>query len=119
MTTPNVELAYRVLDHIDANPGSWKQDKWWCGTGGCLAGWTCALSGETPNPGGWDLDRTPNGTHVPERAAQLLGFLDREDLDAAGEAAGKDAWLFYSENTREDLGQYVAAIFGPRPAVTA
>lgn len=49
MTTPNAELAYRVLDHIDAHPESWIQKTWWCGSGGCFAGWTAELSGEHPD----------------------------------------------------------------------
>lgn len=114
MTAPNAELAYRVLDHIDAHPESWNQGAWWCGTSGCFAGWTCALSGETP--AGDYVD----GVYVPERAAQLLGFDDRDHLDAVSDAAdGGEAWLFYSDNTREDLGRYVEAIFGPRPGATA
>jgi hypothetical protein len=118
MTAPNAELAWRVLDHIDAHPESWDQGLWWCDTSGCFAGWTCTLSGERPIDGGYDIDHVPNGTSVPERAAQLLGFKDREDLDAAGEAVG-DAWLFCGDNDREDLGKYVEAIFGPRPDAVA
>jgi hypothetical protein len=105
VTTPNAELAYKVLDHIDAHPESWDQGVWWCGSSGCYAGWTVALSGEAPT---LDVD-------IPQRAAQLLGFEDREEMDRITDDAGEDNWLFYSENTREDLGRLVVEIFGPRP----
>jgi len=108
-TKPNAELAYRVLDHIDANPKSWDQGVWWCGTSGCFAGWTCALSGEQP-----ERDYA-NGIYVPERAAQLLGFETRDDMDVVTDVAGEQSWLFSPDNTREDLGRMVAEIFGPRP----
>jgi hypothetical protein len=119
---PNAELAYRVLDHIDAHPEQWNQKRWWCGTSGCFAGWAVTLSGEQVNA---DACVTANGLimHVSDRAAQVLGFPDEDALiDAAIEAMGggipeeDDApALFNAGNTREDLGRLVAEIFGPRP----
>jgi hypothetical protein len=131
---PNAELAYRVLDHIDAHPETWMQDRWWvrdaeiwiegkdepdCGTAGCFAGWACTLSGETPRKTPYKVVAGPDDLEVPERAAQLLGFADWDALDYYhGEVADRpcDTWLFNSSNTRDALGRLVAEIFGPRPA---
>lgn len=126
MTRPNAELAYRVLDRIDADPASWNQ-AWWlietgCGTTACFAGLTCVLSGDQPDfgdpdspvvPGrGWTFSSTVNtkASHatVSWRAEQLLG-IDEEQADR----------LFLSSNTRADLGDIVEQVFGPRPGVPA
>lgn len=128
-TTPNAELAYLVLDHIDAHPEDWNQRNW-CGTAKCFAGWTVELSGERVREYGQVIGQ-PDGVHVGERAAQLLGFINESQLNAAGPAAvypdgepdedegegGPEYELFSAVNTREDLGRLVAEIFGPRSAV--
>lgn len=120
-TKPNADLAYRVLDHIDAHPEQWEQDiyigKAECGTVACFAGWTVLLSGEKPFFGQHDtgtetswLDHDGNRVHVPARAEELLrasrwareGYDDEEDL-------------FSGANNRADLGRLVGEIFGPRP----
>jgi hypothetical protein len=115
---PNAELAYKVLDHIDAHPEQWDQGLWWieqdddfCGTVGCFAGWTCALSGERPT---LDEDGDPlaHGVPVAERAAQLLGFAAECELD---DAIPEGRSLFSPTNSRRDLGRLVAGVFGPRP----
>lgn len=118
---PNAELAYRVLDHINAHPEQHDQGTWItvgtdCGTVACFAGWTCLLAGDMPatplfhhsnevsrvtvvDDGNEDHahDRT-----VKYRAAELLGLY-----------SGEWRLLFY---TRSDaLPRVVAEIFGPRP----
>lgn len=118
MTTPNAELAYKVLDHIDAHPEQWQQDlyigKTECGTVACFAGWTVLLSGGVPHHwSGRSDDVTAevifdgNEESVSYRAQLLLGA---------------DRWvredLFDVYNTREDLGRLVEEIFGPRPKPT-
>lgn len=102
---PNAELAYKVLDHIDAHPEQWDQ-KHWCGTAMCFAGWTVALSGIKvdeegfiPLPGGGE-------EHLSNRASRLLGFADTEVVEYS---------LFSAIATRKELGAAVAEIFGPRP----
>lgn len=35
-TKPNAELAYAVLDQIDAHPETWDQGDWDCGTTACF-----------------------------------------------------------------------------------
>jgi hypothetical protein len=117
-TTPNAELAYRVLDHIDANPSKHDQ-RHWCGTAQCFAGWAVELAGERP------ISREEpyvlvdgQEIHVGHRAAQLLGFRSEEALNQAAfnEIGEVDEYeLFSSNNTREDLGSIVEAAFGPRP----
>lgn len=122
MTTPNAELAYRVLDQIDAHPEQWQQLSWIsrpagddCGTAGCFAGWTCMLSGDKPCWEFADSEETVtvivegqgnslDGMLVGMRAVELLGITTDQKHD-----------LFHELNTREDLGRLVAEIFGPRP----
>jgi len=113
VTAPNAQLAYRVLDQIDAHPELWDQGVWIirkngdCGTAGCFAGWACLLSGASPY---FDGDRPVTAyvmqdgvmARVEHLAEDLLG------IDDGGE-------LFDTANTREDLGRLVAEIFGPRP----
>jgi hypothetical protein len=121
----NARAAYEVLDQIDAHPASWVQSVYWCGTGGCFAGWRAVLSGETPvliDGFGFQLE---TGVHIADRAAQLLGFPDVYALDAytdqrwaeEGEEDREDRpdWLFDSTNVRQDLGELVRLIFGLRP----
>jgi hypothetical protein len=141
MTAPNAELAYKVLDHIDANPDSWRQMYWLrrteCGTAACFAGWTSLLSGDKP---AWLSEGSLTGNfvstdggdeYVPRRAVQLLGFADEDEMNraaygalaaSAGAAIDADDFtlaepfeLFDGGNTREDLGRIVEALFGPRP----
>jgi hypothetical protein len=119
--TPNAELAYRALDHIDAFPEQHEQGVWIannaCGTVACLAGRVCLLSGDQPDDDIYENDRTagvlPAGadesTDVSERAAELLGLPGYDPESAYGHP------LFNARNTRDDLGRLVAEIFGPRP----
>lgn len=122
MSTPNAALAYLTLDHIDAHPESWDQRRWWCGTSGCFAGWTVTLSGKTVVLGGYvRIGPGPDDiAHVSQLAAQLLGFddqwtLDETAFDILGQPDDDEYALFSSDNTREDLGRIVEAVFGPRP----
>jgi hypothetical protein len=119
---PNAELAYLVLDYIDAHPEQWDQGTWVsrpgdCGTAGCFAGWVCLLSGDQPifAVDADETDRVSSAgdeVYVPERAAYLLDIEFSDDL-TWGNA------LFNPNQNREELGARVAAIFGPRPAVSA
>jgi hypothetical protein len=107
--TPNAELAYAVLDQIDAHPETWNQATWDCGTSACIAGWAVRLSGgrsEERFPVTVVVDGPPEivGLEVGEAAMVLLG----SDCLTADD-------LFDSGNTRADLGRLVAEIFGPRP----
>lgn len=122
--TANAALAYQVLDHIDAHPERWRQSVYIftadCGTVACFAGWACLLSGEEPDYE--DLPQAPTarlqgGESVPDRAQELLGasrYLSDVTNDSDDE---RD--LFLEGNTREELGEMVSEIFGPRPAVTS
>lgn len=135
---PNAELAYRVLDHIDADPASWDQATWIkrtdCGTVACFAGWAVQLAGGEVEVDRWgwskvELDGevyTLPGVHsfadialwalniehyyVPGVACPDCGAPGCEDEDH------EPPELFDVANTREELGEYVEAIFGPRPA---
>lgn len=121
MTTPNAELAYKVLDHIDAHPELWQQylyiGRAECGTVACFAGWTVLLSGGKPRHWSGRSNAVTDEVifdgkeeNVSYRA-QLL--LDADRRVREGEVDEED--LFDGQNTREDLGRLVAEIFGPRP----
>jgi hypothetical protein len=42
---PNIDVLDQALTFISDHPEQHKQDKWVCGTGGCLAGWGAMLNG--------------------------------------------------------------------------
>jgi hypothetical protein len=118
--TPNAELAYRVWDHILANPDQHASDVWIyrgdpeCGTAACVAGWACLLSGDEPVYTFADEDEANtvefdgNTDRVARRAAALLGIECDED-DVYGHP------LFHVGNSVTVIGRLVAEIFGPRP----
>ncbi len=121
----NARAAYEVLDRIDADPKSWVQGTWWCNTGGCFAGHRVVMSGEklrTVDSSGHLVEiiyRTEAGAEIADRAAQLLGFPTADALDDYTwdeDGAILSGTLFSGSNDRRDLGRYVEAIFGPRPA---
>ena len=110
MSAPNAELAYRILDQIDAHPDSWDQGVWDCGTSACFAGWAVRLSGGSADMDAYVVDGPPElvGMHVETAARTVLRLDDGEDeVD--------DGWLFGPDNDREGLGRMVDEIFGPRP----
>lgn len=114
---PNAELAYRVLDHIDAHPASWNQSEWVCGSAACFAGWAVKLSGgvmvESTDADVIEGPAELVGKTAERAAYRVLGITEAQ----AGWPLSAE-WLFDGDNTREDLGRLVAGIFGPRPAVT-
>jgi hypothetical protein len=119
--TPNADLAYRVLDQIDAYPETWDQSTWDCGTSACFAGWAVRLSGWKVNTDQGisqvviDGPEHVIGLEIDEAAQIALGsdcYLRRDDADDPDDPDD----LFFSCNTREDLGRLVAGIFGPRPS---
>lgn len=118
-TAPNADLAYRVLDQIDAHPESWAQEAWvdGCGTAYCFAGWALTLTGHKLKPhddGFIELDGRVCARPyiVSGTAARELGI---SGLDYRSTASN----LFYPYNTRKDLGRIVAETFGPRPTEAA
>jgi hypothetical protein len=113
--TPNAELAYAVLDQIDAHPETWNQAVYDCGTAACFAGWAVRLSGWTA---GKDLDEW---TVVVDGPDNLLGVhvSDAATIALRSECTFGEEDLFASYQTRSDLGRLVAEIFGPRPGGAA
>lgn len=122
-TKPNAELAWRVIDHIDAHPQSWDQEHWVCGTSACFAGWAVRLSGaeiaqihEDVIDSAIVIGGPQSLIELPvDEAAEMVLRIGRHgphgdyiDVRQAGD-------LFAGGNTREDLGHLVAKIFGPRP----
>jgi hypothetical protein len=122
VTDPNAELAYRVLDQIEAHPELHKQGEWLvktdCGTAGCFAGWAVMLSGAEPQQlsarAVSDMVLYDGRLRfVPGLARDLL----RSECVADEGADGVD--LFETYHSLVELRVLVAEIFGPRPAVTA
>jgi hypothetical protein len=120
---PNAELAYRVLDHIDAHPELWNQ-RVYIGrydgvTVACFAGRAALLSGAEPVYADDSCKRTVTVWAagklwcIWEYAVELLG-ISRIDVDPDG-----DGDLFEPLNTRADLGRLVTQVFGPRPGGAA
>jgi hypothetical protein len=111
----NAELAYRVLDHIDAHPRQWDQTTWIrdgeCGTTACFAGWTVLLSGHRVEycHNYVSYCGTIDGDHVSVRAVAA------RDLGIPLEVAWWSE-LFAGGVTRDQLGRLVEQIFGPRPS---
>lgn len=119
MLKPNAELAYRVLDHIDAHPEQWRQGIYIgeaeCGTVACFAGWAVLLSGHEPF---FENDRGRTSMCIVEGREMDVSFRAQQLLRAdrwAREGIKDEEDLFDGGNTREDLGRLVAEIFGPRP----
>lgn len=122
MTAPNAARAYAVLDRIDADPDSHDQGWWFmrseCGTTACFAGLTCIIAGDQPD---FDVD----GDSSPEDGWTYTGALKTVDGgESSASVRARDLLgidylqgkrLFYGSNTREQLGDLVAEIFGPRP----
>jgi hypothetical protein len=118
MTEPNAELAYKVLDHIDAHPEQWNQGDWLgktsCGTAGCFAGWAVVLAG-------LDLLFDEPDPEFPDYSPALfvIGADGQRDIpSAARDVLGlkESGFLFSPVNTRKGLGIIVAELFGPRPS---
>lgn len=122
MATPNAELAYKVLDHVERHRAAFNMDTWVyspddtavklddllsekCGTTACFAGWAILLSGYEMR-GGVYRDGELVASIFSVFAADLLGL--------SGDQADD---LFYADD--EDVKEAVADIFGPRPAASA
>lgn len=111
---PNAELAYQVLDQIDAHPETWNQRVWDCGTAACFAGWAVRLSG----------CRVRTDNFLAEIVAGPKELIGRTVCDAAGVVLRSDGYgpdgtdLFSPDNDREALGEIVYEIFGPRPVTS-
>lgn len=122
--TPNAKLAYRVLDHLTANPhqfdptlapGWYDTDGYTVAenTGTLIGGletWACLLSGdrllEDGFNGEYGVTTTTGDRDMYDRAVELLGLTPEVN----------DWVLGYDENdTVNDLAKNIAEVFGPRP----
>lgn len=111
---PNAELAYKILDQIDAHPEQWVQNHWMttteCGTAYCFAGWAVNLSGGTLQEDVYNVIVASGPPEIDgllvERAADVLLGICSRDLPED---------LYDGYNCRRDLDRIVADVFGPRP----
>jgi hypothetical protein len=106
--TMNKTLLQQVLAKIEADPKSWNQSYWFCGTAACFAGHVCILSGDKPV---FEEFEDENGDWVEDDRSAVIsvaGGGDRKDADdRAQELLGlthdQALSLFSSENTLDDL----------------
>jgi hypothetical protein len=110
MTTINVPLLTRVLDHITVNPKEWEQANWAvktsCGTACCVAGHAAVMTGHTPDfsRGYGRTDMTSDGRLIYEVAQQELGLgADQADAMFAQENTLHDLWAMASEFTDGEI----------------
>lgn len=101
MTTVNVPLLRKILDHITAHPEEHDQEVWAertaCGTVMCLAGHAAVMTGHTiayerRANGDWMVRYCTNGEQIEDVARDALGLTY---LQAAK--------LFDSQNSRDTL----------------
>lgn len=111
----NMELLDQALDHIIANPETWRQDTWRCETGMCVAGWVAELAGET-----WYVDPSKPTDPLPyivsEQGARnafklYTGAWVEDAPDVANRLLGLEtSWpdhrLFNAGNSLADLVKY-------------
>lgn len=111
----NKTLLKQTLEHIKANPESWDQSSWFCGTAACFAGHACLLSGDRPGPeipfafkGAINDVITAEGVQkfTQDRAEELLGISQREA-----------DFLFYQDNRLGDLERMVDNLLNDRHIV--
>lgn len=90
---PNVDLLTKVLDHIERDPKTWRQDSYRsfvdeesaCATAFCFAGHTAVMTGAQVSPYGVGWWLAEDGTldhhattHVSDWARDRLGLTDDE-----------------------------------------
>lgn len=86
---PNIDLMQDVLDHIKANPATWNQSMWRCGTKYCFAGHAALMSGWKPVQGDEVAQWEVRGFRSKEEAlAQYEANLRGE----GGEPRAVDYW---------------------------
>jgi hypothetical protein len=110
---PNIDKLNAVLAKIKADPKSWDQSRWFCGTAACFAGHAmlledCKVTTPTAGFGSFghdvgDSDRVemPNGAVCNvSRAAEEILDLSEDQADA----------LFYYDNELVDLERMIEAL---------
>lgn len=106
--------ALQAIACIEADPESWDQSRWHCGTTCCFAGHLAVNAGY-----GWLSDRGtemegPDGGRVrfaPDVALEILGLDLDDDSAASWDRMGDMENLFEGANTLEDIKEGVDALF--------
>jgi hypothetical protein len=109
---PNIDKLNAVLAKIKADPKSWDQSQWICGTVACFAGHAVLMEGAQPAPPSEDFQRYRTVTPHTDQAL-LCGQI--VDVSAAAEAILgltplQADYLFEQDNELEDLERMVAAL---------
>ncbi len=102
-------LLRRALAGIEANPESWSQQVWLCGTQACLAGWVVAAAEGLSIV---DLDRGPS--LIPFQARRLLGLSPPQASELFYFTFVRLAGSIYREPTFADLCDRVFEVTGVR-----
>lgn len=93
----NIEMLDKVLGHIKANPGSWKQSEWRCGTSYCFAGPAAILSGWKPTGPEKELNWRLRGFETEEIMEEYYKSRIAREEELASRFPG-DKW--YTENLK-------------------
>jgi hypothetical protein len=108
----NIDKLKAVLAKIKADPKSWDQSVWICGTAACFAGHAVLMEGARPaSPSAWFQRYRPVTSHTDR--AVLCGVT--VDVSTAAEVIlgltpSQAGCLFEQENELEDLERMVAAL---------
>lgn len=108
MTTVNIPLLRKVLDHVTAHPEEHNQSMWGvrtsCGTAYCIAGHALVMSGvqlgweDTADGYGYaTVDVTKDGEQIHDAARRVLGLDDVQ------------AYLLFDPNNSRDRAWAIAA----------
>lgn len=117
-SSPDAELARKVLEHIEANPGQWNQAYWAqrteCGTAYCFAGHVVSAA----HPGAvFEFGDEDSYRRTEANRVSLSGAKHRLIMYVAQETLGLNQYsaevLFAPSNALEHLRDYVAQLERP------
>lgn len=116
--TINKKLLLDVLAKIEADPKSWDQGYWFCGTAACFAGHACLLSGDKPI---FEEEENEDGDIVVDDRAEYVDVAGVSEYvsDRAGALLGiseaQADVLFDASNSLEDLQRFVGQLVTDKP----
>ena len=103
----NRALADEALANIEADPETWDQKGWRCGTACCFAGHVALAAGWS-----WLNPENPDDAHVTKNGIQMHAEY-AADLELGFESGrGYSTGIYHGTNTLEDLQGYVEALTG-------
>ena len=122
MPTPNVTLARRILEHIEAHPEEWQQNFWAkqllgseasCGTAFCYAGHAVHMAHPDAEFQFYEhdlLSEQASDVQIPGVGLRNIKFTAQELLGLSDYSADV---MFAASNTLEHLRDYVGQLSRP------